>query len=342
MDRRQLLALSLAATLGGLSGGAEARRRALPSLAPEDFEPVVTGIDGAEGLATAPDGVIAFSCSNAAAGIRRADGSIAYIGEPIATGGMVFDPRGRIIAACVGALHGRPGPLRRIDPARGTVETLVAELEGRPLVASNCPAVARDGTIYCSHSGWSVGNIGTTQAEGFIYAVAPTGEARIVARGLRGVNGLCLGPGDRTLYAALTAPGRIAVWKRDRQGELQPAGFLGPQLGTVVPNQTAAQVRSLPPAERAATGYCDGLVFDRAGSVYVTLPFANRIVVIDRAGRLSTLVHDPQGSRIDFPTNLAWGGSDLRDLLVVSRGSGRILRARMPEPGLPGANWPLR
>lgn len=340
MDRRRFLAASLAAA-GGFSTEAQSRARALSSLSPADFDVVLSGIDGAEGLAVAPDGTIAFSNNRAAAGLRDPGGLLTYIGEPVATGGMAYDRQGRIVAASVGALHHREGPLRRIEPERGTVETLVAELEGRRLVASNSPVVARDGRIYCSHSGWSVGNIGTTQAEGFIYLVEPDGAARIVARGLRGVNGLCLGPGDRKLYAALTAEGRIAAWDRAADGSLVPAGYFGPVLGKVAADQTAAQVRALPAAERWATGYCDGLVIDRAGRMYVTLPFANRIVTIDRRGRASTLIHDPAGSKIDFPTNLAWGGRDLRSLYAISRGSGTIVMARMPVPGLPGANWPL-
>lgn len=312
---------------------------ASPRLSPADFAVVFDGIEGAEGLAVAPDGMIAFSCSNAAVGVRAPDGAVTYLGEAIATGGLAFDPMGRIIAASVGALHGREGPLRRIDIATGVVETLVSELEGRRLVASNGPVVARDGTIYCSHSGWSVGNIGTSAAEGFIYAVLPDGQARVVARGLRGVNGLCLGPDGRQLYAALTAEGRVAVWDRAPDGSLSAMRHASPLLGNVQADQTAAEIRAMSVSERGMTGYCDGVVLDQAGCLYATLPFANRIVAIDRNGGISTLVHDPAGSRIDFPTNLAWGGADLRDLLVVSRGSGEIVRARMAVPGLPGANW---
>lgn len=313
----------------------------MPRLSPEDFSVVVEGIEGAEGLATAPDGTLAFSCSNVAVGLRMPDGEVRYIGEPIVTGGIAFDDRGHVVAASVGALHGRDGPLRRIDPASGTVEMLVAELEGRRLVASNCPVVARDGTIYCSHSGWSVGNIGTTIAEGFIYAVLPNGETRIVARNLRGVNGLCLGPGGEHLYAALTAEGRVITWDRALDGSLNNKRYAGPVLGTVKADHKAAEIRALPVSERGLTGYCDGLVLDREGYMYVTLPFANRIVAVDPHGLLSTLIHDPEGQRIDFPTNLAWGGPDLRDLHVVSRGSGTIVRARMTTPGLPAANWPI-
>lgn len=336
MDRRQALALIAAA----LAAPAHARKPRAPLLSPDDFQPVLDGIEGAEGLATAPDGTLAFSCSNAAVGLLGPDGTVRYLGEPIATGGLAFDPQGRVIAASVGALHGREGPLRRIDPASGTVEVLVAELEGRRLVTSNCPAVARDGTIWCSHTGWSVGNIGTTATEGFIYCVTPDGKARIVARGLRGVNGLTLGRGDRRLHAAMTAEGRVRAWDRLEDGTLRPAGLVGPPLGIVVPNQMAAPIRAMPVEQRGATGYCDGLAFDRAGRLYVTLPFANKVVVIDQRGRLSTLVHDPEGRRVRFPTNLAFGGLDGRDLFIVSRDAGTIVRARMPVAGLPAANWP--
>ncbi|MCB2078185.1 MAG: SMP-30/gluconolactonase/LRE family protein [Novosphingobium sp.] len=339
MDRRHAIAALLAA---GISGWMSDGAWAISLLPPAAFEPVLDKIEGAEGLATAPDGTLAFSCSNAAAGFLRPDGTVEYVGEAIATGGMAFDGQGRLIVASVGALHGREGPLRRIDPATGKVETLVSELEGRRLVASNCPVVARDGTIYCSHSGWSVGNIGTTLAEGFIYSVTPDGEARIVVSGLRGANGLCLDAGDRRLCAALTAVGRVAAWDIGPYGGLHEQGYVGPVLGDVVDDQKAGEIRALPGEERGATGYCDGIAFDSAGTLYVTLPFANRIVTIDRHGRLATLVHDPEGRRIDFPTNLAFGGPGLRDLYIVSRGAGAIVKARMPYPGLPAANWPLR
>lgn len=338
MDRRQALALIAAA----LAAPAQAHKPRRARLSPDDFQPVLDGISGAEGLATAPDGTLAFSCSNAAVGLLTPDGAVRYLGEPIATGGLAFDPSGRIIAASVGALHGREGPLRRIDPATGAVEVLVAELEGRRLVTSNCPAVARDGTIWCSHTGWSVGNIGTTASEGFIYCITPDGEARVVARGLRGVNGLTLGPGDRKLCAAMTAEGRVRAWDRLEDGALRPAGMVGPSLGAVIPDQMAAPIRAMPVEQRSATGYCDGLAFDRLGTLYVTLPFANKVLAIGPNGRLSTLVHDPEGRRVRFPTNLAFGGADGRDLLVVSRDAGTIVRTRMPVAGLPAANWPLR
>ena len=101
---------------------------------------------------------------------------------------MALDAAGRVIVAKMSAcsISGRArssGSIRE----RGTVETLVAALEERTLVASNFPTVARDGTIYCTHTSWGpVANIGNRVAAGFIYMVAPDGAARIVARELRG------------------------------------------------------------------------------------------------------------------------------------------------------------
>jgi gluconolactonase len=264
-----------------------------------------------------------------------------HIGAPVAPNGIAVDPQGRVIVANMGLLHGQPGTLQRVDVAMGTVETLVSELEGRALVASNCPAVARDGTIYCSHSKWGdVTNIGNTDPSGFVFRVTAEGRADVVARGLRGVNGLCLDAGDRHLYAALTAEGRIVRFRRLADGALGPREDFGAPLGEVVPDHDIADIRKMPTADRARLGYCDGVAFDDAGNLWVTLPFANRLVLLTPGGDRVEVVHDPSGAAIDMPTNLCWGGRDLRDLHVVCRGSGTIVRTRTAVAGLPMANWP--
>ena len=51
-------------------------------------------------------------------------------------------------------------------------------------------------------------------------------------------------------------------------------------------------------------------------------------------------VHDPEGKAISMPTNLCWGGADRRDLYVVSRRSGMVVKARTAIAGAPLANWP--
>lgn len=340
--RREIVLGGAALALAGCADGGGLRSVALPApLTPEDFTPVISSLDHAEGAATSPDGRLFLSNGGGAIGILERDGQLRQIGRPLMPTGVAVDREGRVIIANMGLLNGGPGSLQRVDVATGAIETLVDALEGRALVASNGPVAARDGTLYCTHSSWGpVANIGTTTPAGFIYKVAPDGSASIVARDLRGANGLALSPDERHLYCALTAEGRIRRWRRMADGTLADPQDFGPQLGVVTPDQGFKAILALPPEERAALGYCDGIAFDRAGNLWITLPFANRIVALTPDGRKVDILHDPDGRMIAMPTNLCWGGSDLRTLHVVSRAKGMIVSARTKVAGAPLANWP--
>lgn len=327
MDRRTLLAGILALVAANPALG-RASSINLLTLRPTDFSPVVTGLEQAEGIAVASDGRLFLSDARCALAIRELNGELRRIGQPIAPAGVAIDPQGRAIVANVGLLKNRPGPLQRVDPRTGAVETLVAELDGRTLIHTNCPTVARDGTIYCTHSSWGpAANIGTTIPAGFVFSVAPDGSAKIVARNLRGANGCCLDQHEHYLYVVLTAEGRICRFRRRHDGSLGLREDYGPVLGTVVPNQTVAEIRKLPADARATLGYCDGIAFDREGNLWVTLPFSNRLVALTPGGRLVDIVRDPEGSRISMPTNLAWNRAG--DLFVACRGAGTIVRAHV-------------
>ncbi|MDP3767146.1 MAG: SMP-30/gluconolactonase/LRE family protein, partial [Dehalococcoidia bacterium] len=90
--------------------------------------------------------------------------------------------------------------------------------------------------------------------------------------------------------------------------------------------------------QRARFGEPDGCGFDREGDLWVTLIFANRVVAITPSGRLETVIHDPTGEVMAWPTNVAWGGPDLRDLYIGSLRRDYIVRARSPVAGLPLAH----
>ncbi|MES1971480.1 MAG: SMP-30/gluconolactonase/LRE family protein [Pseudomonadota bacterium] len=333
MRRRTLLA-GIAVT--GLAAPLLARGRdALRPLARDDFTIVAQGLDRPECVAVGRDGRLFVSTMDAAIAIREPGGAFRPLGTPGASTGVALDRRERVVIANMGLLNGRPGTLERLDPVTGVVETLAAAIGGRALVASNAPAIARDGTIYCTHSSWGpVQNIGTTDPAGFVYSVAPDGSVRTVAQGLRGANGCCLDRHERFLYVSLTAAGTILRFPRRRDGSLGPGEQYGPVLGTVVPDQMVAQIVKLPRAERATLGYADNIAFDAAGNLWICLPFANRIVALTPDRRLVEIAHDPEGRRLSLPTALAWGGPDLRDLYIVSRGSGMIVTARTPVAGL--------
>lgn len=342
VDRRTALLGGAALALAGCTRAGTPRASTAPApLTPADFSLVIDGLDHAEGVASAPDGRLFLSNSGGAIGVLTPGQPLRQVGAPLAANGVAVDAQGRVIVANMGLLKQQPGPLQRITLETGTVETLVSELEGRQLVASNGPATARDGSIYCTHSTWGpVANIGTTTPAGFIYMVRLDGSAAIVARDLRGVNGLCLDRDERHLYASLTAEGRIRRWRRNADGTLADPQDFGPQLGTVVPDQTVKAILALPPQEKAALGYCDGIAFDMAGNLWITLPFSNRLVALTPQGRKVDILHDPAGEKIAMPTNLCWGGPDRRTLYVVSRGKGMIVQAHTAIAGAPLANWP--
>jgi gluconolactonase len=133
---------------------------------------------------------------------------------------------------------------------------------------------------------------------------------------------------------SLTAEARIMRWPVLPDGRLGEAERFGPALGQTDPAHTVAGLRELAGSQRTGLGYCDGMAFDALGNLWITLPLANRIVMLTSTGRLVPITHDPAGRLIDFPTNLCWSGPDMRQLNVVSRKGGAIVAALTARPGL--------
>lgn len=305
-------------------------------LALHGFRTIAAGLESPEGIASLPDGHLLFSSGEGALGVVEAEGRSRTLAHAIAPNGVAVDRQGSAIIANMGRLKALPGPLQRFNLSTGMVETLVSELEGRSLISSNDLAIAHDGTIYCTHTGWgAVGNIGSVEADGFIYRYSPDGRAEIVARGLRSPNGIRVSPDGRHLYASLTAQARIVRWRIGRDGSLAGKEFFGPPLGVTDPSHTVADLRAANAAMRSGLGYCDGIAFDRKGNLWITLPLANRIVAITPRGRMVDIAHDPEGKILDFPTNLCWSGPGMKTLNVVSRKGGRIVAVETMVGGAP-------
>ncbi|OCC23521.1 hypothetical protein MB02_10060 [Croceicoccus estronivorus] len=304
-----------------------------------DFTIAIEGLDKAEGIAIDRTGNVYLSQHN---GIARwtKEGGLAAVGSAQSPAGIALDRQGGLIIAGMGLLHHEAGPLQRMDLSSGQTHVLVDQIGARQLVASNFPVVARGGAIYCSHSSWGPAqNIGRSVGNGFIYRYQDA-TVEVVADGLRGANGLCLDADEAHLYCALTAEGRVRRWKRTADGRLTDPEDYGPALGAVVPDHMIDAIRAMPADERAELGYCDGLAFDRSGNLWVTLPFANRLVAITPDRRLVHIAHDPAGDTISMPTNMAWGGPDGRTLHVVNRGTGMVAVARTATAGISLAAGP--
>ena len=245
-----------------------------------------------------------------------------------APNGINIDSAGRIVIANFGLGTAPTGPLQRLDPVTGEVLVLCDAIDGRTLVASNYPIVDRAGNVWCSHSTFDFAAAERGLADGFVYRVRPDGRAEVMAGGFAFANGLTLDAGEAWLYVCQTMGRNVVRLPIRGDGTLGPAEPYGPVLGApAFPRAT--------PAERATFGATDGCGFDQDGNLWVTLVVANKIVAITPRREVVTILHDPAGEVMDWPTNVSWGGPDLCDLYIGSIRKDYVLHARSPVPGLP-------
>src|SRR5262245_20445881 len=264
------------------------------------------GLQRPEDVVVGRDGRVWASDQASACAEIRPDGTLRRVGKAGgAPNGINMDTRGRIVIANFGLDTAPTGPLQRLDPETGELEILCGELDGRPLRASNYPIVDRAGNVWCSHSTYDREKSWQGLADGFVYRVRADGRAEKMAGGLRFANGLALDADESHLYVCETI-GRIVVRFPIRQdGSLGSREDYGTVLGVpAFPKAT--------PAERATFGATDGCGFDQDGNLWVTLVLANKIIAITPAGAVETIVHDPTGELMNWPTNVSWGGRDLR------------------------------
>lgn len=302
----------------------------MPTIAADSFVKIAEGIDRPEDVVVAKDGRIYASDHQCAVAQVHADGGFTRLGPAGgAPNGINMDGQGRILIANFGIYDRTDGPLQRFDPISGLHETLLGEVEGRRLTSANYPVVDRDGNIWCANSThaetWPQALDG--RPDGFLFVLRPDGTSSVVAEGLKFPNGLALSPDDKTLYCAQTSAADVLAFEVLPGGWLSEGRRYGPQLGRLLgPGEAQGDPSDL--------GYTDGVGLDADGNLWVCLPGANKIVAITPSGGVEVVLHDPDGAHVDHPTNVTWGGEDLRDLYVGSIRANWIAKGRSPVPGM--------
>ena len=302
----------------------------LAPIPPSAFAKIAVGIDRPEDVVVGKDGRVFASDHQAAVAEIFPDGAFKRMGpKGGAPNGLNMDRQGRVLIANFGIYDREEGPLQRYDPATDTHETLLAEVEGRRLTSSNYPVMTEDGCIWCANSThaetWPQALDGRT--DGFIFVLRPDGSSDIVAEGLKFPNGLALSADDKTLYCAQTSGADVMAFPILPGGTLGAGYRYGPVLGTL-------NVPGAPPNPVETLGYTDGVGMDADGNLWVCLPGANKVVAILPSLEVVTLIHDPSGETVNHPTNVTWGGADLKDLYIGSIRAGYVLKARSPAAGL--------
>jgi gluconolactonase len=294
----------------------------------EAFTKIAVGIDRPEDVVVGPDGRVFASDHQCAVAEIFPDGSFKRLGpQGGAPNGLNMDRQGRVLIANFGIYDKEEGPLQRFDPASGRHETLLAEVEGRRLTSANYPVMTQDGCIWCANSThaetWPQALDG--RADGFIFVWRPDGSSAIVADGLQFPNGLALSKDEGFLFCAQTSGADVMRFAILPGGRLGPGERYGPVLGKINTPGTQYPMGEL--------GYTDGVGMDADGNVWVCLPAANRVVAITPALEVVTVIDDPSGETVNHPTNVTWGGEDMKDLYIGSIRAGYVLKARSPVAG---------
>jgi gluconolactonase len=300
------------------------------------FSKIAVGIDRPEDVVVSKDGQVFASDHQCAVAQIHPDGSFTRLGPAGgAPNGINMDAQGRILIANFGIYDQQDGPLQRFDPQCGLHETLLTEVEGRRLTSANYPVIDLAGNIWCANSThaetWPQALDG--RVDGFIFVLRPDGSSSIVADGLKFPNGMAIDAGEGYLYCAQTSAANVLRFEILPGGWLGPAMQYGPQLGRLLGAEAVVQAAA-EGGHDDDLGYTDGVGMDADGNLWVCLPAANKVVAITPSGTVETVCHDPSGDLINHPTNVTWGGEDLKDLYIGSIRADYVLKARSPVAGL--------
>jgi gluconolactonase len=85
----------------------------------------------------------------------------------------------------------------------------------------------------------------------------------------------------------------------------------------------------------------DGVAFTAEGGVLVSCYRPDRIVHLDAAGLVEVVAEDPQGTMLAAPTNVAFAGRDLDQLVCANLGRRHLALVDSPLRGSP-LHYPTR
>lgn len=266
-----------------------------------DLRIVANGLDHPEGIALGKDGML--YAGGEAGQLYRIDPKTSGL-EQIATStngfmlGIFLDGKNRIYACDAGNRA-----IVRFDPTSGTFDRYCESAAGAALVTPNWAAFAPDGSTYLSDSGTEALDV----KDGRLLRIPPGGgDADVIdLPPLHFPNGLTVSP-DGTVYLLESFTPRLRVL---RDGGLETVV----DLPGVVP---------------------DGLALAADGSFLIGCYYPFRILHVSvGGGSVDVVVDDPTGIHIPMPTNLAFFGSEMRNMAIAALGGYAIKSLYMPFKG---------
>ena len=294
-----------------------------------NYEIIAAGLEFPEGPVVMPDGsiVLVEIKRGTITRVDPDDGSVDVVAQPgggpngaaIGPDGALYvcnnggfewgETRGLTIPGLV-ADNYSSGRIERVDLETGAVEVVYADVDGVPLKGPNDLMFDSTGGFWFTDHGKMRAR--TRDRGGLYYGKADGSSVREIAFPLDGPNGVGLSPQQDRVYVAETHQGSLLYWELDGPGELA-----GSPHGRFL-------------ARPAGRKLFDSLAIDAEGNVSVATI---------QTGGISTFT--PDGEELDFfavddplCTNICFGGADMKTAFITLSGTGKLIRADWPRPGL--------
>ena len=296
-----------------------------------DIRILAKGLGFPEGPVAMPDGSIILTEINGGRVTRvGTDGSVTRLG-PSSGGpnGLARGPDGALYLCDNGGSRYVPGKfmgmgpaadydggcVARVDPVTGARKVLYREVNGRKLSAPNDIVFDRQGGFWFTDMGK---RYETHRDHGGLYYALPDGSSiRQVAYPILSANGIGLSPDEKTVYVADCETATLWAFDVEAPGVVKKHPFPSPHGGRCV---------------GGLGGFCrfDSLAVEASGNIAVATLVMGVITVFAPDGRVVREVAMPD----THPTNLCFGGADMKTAYITLSGNGELAAMPWAEPGL--------
>jgi gluconolactonase len=296
-----------------------------------DIRILASGLGFPEGPVAMADGSIILTEINGGWVTRvDADGKVTRLGKPGGgPNGLARAPDGSLILCNNGGSKYLPdsfmgqgpsddyeyGSVERVDPQTGARRLLYKEANGHKLSAPNDLVFDRHGGFYFTDLGK---RYHTSRDYGGLYYAMPDGSSvKEIAYPILSSNGVGLSPDESVVYVADTESARLWAFDIESPGVLKKQSFPSPHGGRYL---------------GSAPGFSrfDSLAVTASGNICVATLVTGKITVFAPDGRILDQVAMPD----THPTNICFGGPDMRTATITLSGEGKLGQMRWPEPGL--------